>query len=236
MSTDQSHKQMQTRPHRTTAVVVGGLFIACTVASILSVLPLGGPVVAPVDAAELAQSSTAVVATALIEFVWAATGAGIAIGLYPVIRDANPGLALGSVAGRLVEAVLVVMGALSLLVLLSVSEEGTGVAFAGPLLATREWVHGLLGPLAFALGALLYYVLLYRTELIPRWLSVWGLVGIGLGVVATLYAGFTEEFGLATVNTMLNFPIFLQEMVLAGWLILRGFDDHARVPGAVEGR
>ena len=92
------------RTYRGSAIAVGVLFILCSATSILSIVPLGGPLVAPVDLAKLAASDTRVVLTALIEFVWALTGAGIAIGLYPVIKRFNPALALGSVAGRLVEA------------------------------------------------------------------------------------------------------------------------------------
>jgi len=70
----------------------------------------------------------------------------------------------------------------------------------------------------------MYYYLLYRSRLVPRWLSGWGLVGAGLCLVATVYAGFTQEFGFTTVNTVLNIPIGVQEMVLAGWLLVKGFN------------
>ena len=94
------------------------------------------------------------------------------------------------------------------------------------MLAVRDWVHGFLGFLPFAVGALMYYYLLYRSRLVPRWLSGWGLIGAGLCVVATVYAGFTQDFGLTTVNTVLNIPIGLQEMVLAVWLIAKGFNPR----------
>ena len=41
--------------------------------------------------------------------------------------------------------------------------------------------------------------------------------------MATVYAGFTEEFGFSSVNTVLNIPIGVQEMVLAVWLLAKGF-------------
>ena len=94
---------------------------------------------------------------------------------------------------------------------------------ADTLLAVREWVFGFVAMVPFLLGALMYYYLLFRSRLVPRWLSGWGLVGAGLGLVATVYAGFTQEFGFSTVNTVLNIPIGIQEMVLAVWLIAKGF-------------
>ena len=217
--------------YRANAIAVGVLFIACSAASILSIVPLGAAVGAPVDFAELAANDNQVVWTALIEFVWAATGMGIAIGLYPILRKFNPALSLGSVAGRVVEGVFVLVGTLSLLVLLTVSQQAASSAAPSSfqatgdaLVAVRDWVHGFVAMIPFGIGALLYYYVLYRSRLVPRWLSGWGLVAIGLSLVATVYAGFTQDFGFTTVNTVLNIPIGLQEMVLAVWLIVKGFN------------
>jgi hypothetical protein len=219
--------------YRRNAIAVGLLFIACSAASILSVVPLGSILDAPVDLARLAANDNRVIFAALIEFVWAATGAGIAIALYPVLRRRNRSLALGSVAARVVEGVVVLIGTLSLLALLTLGQESVAAGSAAAnsyqaagdaLLAVRDWAHGFIAFLPFALGALMYYYLLYRSRLIPRWLSGWGLVGAGLCLVATVYAGFTQEFGFSSVNTVLNIPIGIQEMVLAVWLIVKGFN------------
>ena len=222
------------KSYRGNAIAVGVLFILCSAAAILSIVPLGATVGAPVDFAKLAGSDNAVVTTALIEFVWAATGMGIAIGLYPVLRLFNPALALGSVFGRVVENVFILVGTLSLLALLTVSQQAAGSA-APPsfqatgdaLLAVRDWVHGFVALLAFGIGVLMYYYVFYRSRLVPRWLSGWGLAGAALGLVATDYSGFTQDFGFTTVNTVLNIPIGLQEMVLAVWLIAKGFNLSA---------
>lgn len=224
------------RSYRGNAIVVGVLFIACSVASILSAIPLGSALEDPDYLNQLAGLDTSVVVTALIELIWAATGAGIAIGLYPALRGYNRALALGSVAARVVEGVFVLIGTLALLALLSVSQEsGTAGPAAEPsfrpvgdaLLAVRDWAHGFLGLLALCIGAFLYYLVLYRSRLIPRWLSGWGLVGVALMVVSTVMAGLAQDFGFTTVNTVLNIPIGLQEMVLAVWLIVKGFNQSA---------
>ena len=224
------------KSYRGNAIAVGVLLIACSAASILSVLPLGSPVGMPADLSKLAANGNMVVLTALIEFVWAATGMGIAIGLYSVLRRRNRALALGSVAARVVEGVFVLVGTLSLLALLTLSQESVAAGSAGAssfqatgdaLVAVRDWVHGFVALLPFGIGALMYYYVLYRSRLIPRWLSGWGLVAIALSLVATVYAGFTQDFGFTTVNTALNIPIGVQEMVLAVWLLVKGFDRSA---------
>jgi hypothetical protein len=85
-------------------------------------------------------------------------------------------------------------------------------------------VHGFVALIPFGIGVFMYYFVLYRSRLIPRWLSGWGLAAAALSLVATVYAAFTQEFGFTTVNTVLSIPIGLQEMVLAVWLLVRGFN------------
>jgi hypothetical protein len=222
------------KAYRGNAIAVGVLFILCSAASILSIVPLGATVGAPVDFAKLAESGNAVVMTALIEFVWAATGMGIAIALYPVLRLFNPTLALGSVAGRVVENVFILFGTLSLLALLTVSQQAAGSAAPSSfqatgdaLVAVREWAPGFVAGLAFVVGTFMYNYVMYRSRLVPRWLSGWGLGGAVLSLVAYLYIGFTQDFGFTTVNNVLSAPIGLQEMVLAVWLIAKGFNLSA---------
>ena len=221
------------RPYRRTAIVVGVLLIVCTVASILSVAPLGSMLDSPVDLTRLAANDDRVVLAALIEFVAAATGAGIAIALYPVLRHYGRAVALGSVAARVVAGVLVLVGTLSLLALLTLAQESVSSgatdsaatdASVQVLVAVRDWVANFMISIPFLLGAGMYYYLMYRSTVVPRWLSVWGLLGVAVSLVATLYSGFTQDFGFSSFSTALNAPIALQEMVLAVWLIAKGFN------------
>src|SRR5674476_300295 len=156
------------KSYRGNAIAVGVLFILCSAAAILSIVPLGATVGAPVDFAKLAGSDNAVVMTALIEFVWAATGMGIAIALYPVLRKYNRALALGSVVGRVVENVFILIGTLSLLALLTVSQQAAGSAASSSFLVTgdalvavRDWVHGFVAMILFGIGSLMYSSVLY---------------------------------------------------------------------------
>jgi hypothetical protein len=65
----------------------------------------------------------------------------------------------------------------------------------------------------------MFYVLLYQSRLVPRWLSTWGLVGAALSIVPSLGG----MFGLSSLG-VLSAPLFLQEMVMAVWLIAKGFN------------
>jgi hypothetical protein len=227
-----SVNRVETGSYRRTAVVVGLLFIVCTVMSVLQSVATAGLLDGAGYLTSLATHGARVVSGALIEFAWAFAAAGIAIALYPVLRKYNRALALGSVACRLVEGALILVGTLALLALLTIgTQTATGgsadassfQAVATALLATRDWIHGFVMLLAWLSGAFMYYYLLYVSRLVPRWLSGWGLVAALLCLAATVYSGFTQEFGFTTVNTVLNIPIGIQEMVLAVWLITKGF-------------
>jgi len=221
--------------YRKTAITAGTLFIVCTVASILGP-SLAISINSPDYLNQLAGNPDQIITAALLEFIWAAAGAGIAIGLYPLLKKYNGALALGSVGFRVVENVFVLIGTLSLLSLLTLSQEfiaaGTPEASSFQtlgtlLLALRNWQLHVISGLAFSLGVLMYYAILYRSNLIPRWLSGWGVLGAVLSLAATVLASFTRDFGMESVHTYLNVPIGLQEMVFAVWLIAKGFNPSA---------
>ena len=98
----------------------------------------------------------------------------------------------------------------------------------GTLLAEgRTWVGDVAALPAWCIGAYLYYSLFFKTRLVPRWLSVWGLAGITLTVAASILVLFRQIAPLSTVQMLMNLPIALQEMVLAIWLIVKGFNPSA---------
>ena len=89
---------------------------------------------------------------------------------------------------------------------------------------------GTVGVLAFCTGATLYYLIFYRSHLIPRWLAVWGLAGTVLCLTAGLLVLFQSITVLSSTQVVLSLPIGVQEMVLAVWLIVKGFTPTAKVP------
>ncbi len=79
---------------------------------------------------------------------------------------------------------------------------------------------------AFSLGALMYYVVFYQSRLIPRWLAGWGVLATLCSLTAALLVMFGEKSGSPLMIALL-LPIFVQEIVLAGWLIFKGFNPSA---------
>jgi hypothetical protein len=97
------------------------------------------------------------------------------------------------------------------------------------LLAANDWTS-VVENFPYGLGALILYYALYQSELIPRWLSVWGLVGATL----LLAMGLSRLFSQSETVTLLALPIILNEMTLAVWLIVVGLDSSA-IASAVVG-
>lgn len=107
---------------------------------------------------------------------------------------------------------------------------------SGALLRALRDQAGLIGVLAFYLGASMYYYVFYRFRLIPRWLSGWGLTGTALGTFAGLLVLFRVTDYMSTTQIALNVPIGVNEMVLAIWLLVRGFDSRPPRPHRSDGR
>lgn len=227
---------------RRTARVVGMLLITATVAVLLSEAVLTSLLKSPVDLNTIHANESQLAMGALLQLIAAMACAGIAIGLYPILKKHNAALALGSVAFRTIEAVMYFVGVVGLLSLWTLSQAFVG---AGPsrasflqtlasfIPAARDWTS-LLAVFAFGLGALLYYRVFYQSRLIPRWLSSWGLLGAALAIAGGLLVMFGVVGYLSTIQVVLSLPIGVQEMVLAVWLIGKGFAPSASAPRIVE--
>ena len=220
---------------RKIAILAGVLFIIATAASLLS-LPFLAPLNASTYLTSVATNENQIILGAFLTFLSALASASIAIALYPLLRRYAEGFALGSVGFRIIEGVLYTVGAIFILLLLAVSQEfvTSGVQNASyfqtlgvVFLTGYHWVSFVGGPIAFSVGALLYYVIFYQTHLIPRWLAGWGLVGAILCIVASLFVMFRLIAPLSTVQVVLSLPIAVQEMILAVWLLVRGFNVSA---------
>jgi hypothetical protein len=172
---------------------------------------------------------------ALLEIVNHIAVVGIAVVIYPVLKPFSERLALGYVAARSIEAVLFAIGTMHLLALVSLSHEFVAAStppashfqtLGGMLLAGHDWDNAALAFTAFSLGAFTLNHVLYRARLVPRWLSVWGLVAATSILTARVMLMSGVELSSSTV-TVLDAPIMLQEVVLAAWLVAKGFNPAA---------
>ena len=221
--------------HRKTAIIVGVLYITATVAGILSLIGTGA-IHAPDYLINVSANGNQIIIGALFSLIMAVSVAGIGVMMFPILKKQNEALALGYVGARIVEAVMFIVTVISWLLLLILSQEyvkagAPDVSYFQTigtlLLAVSNWVgHVIVDTAVFSLGALIFYYLLYQSKLIPRWLSVWGLIGATLMLAAGLLAAFGID-PLSQILVILNLPNALMEMVLAVWLIVKGFNSSA---------
>lgn len=213
-----------------TARIVGTLLITATAASLASTALLG-PVLTGTDyLGGIYAAQGRILGGALLTMLSAFTSASIAIALYPLLRAHSRGLALGSVGMRVIEASMYLVSALGPILLVVLSQQHARAAprppydeTLGALLKALRDQASIIGSLAFYLGAGMYYLIFRQSRLVPRWLSDWGLLGVTLG----LASGILVVLGVTAVWSpfmlTMNLPIAVQEMVLAVWLLLRGF-------------
>ena len=230
------------REHRTAATAVGILYITGTVAGVLSAV-----VIAPVgDASDplaaAAEHSGEVVTGALLVLVMGLSLAFIPIVLFPVLRRVNEVLALGYLIVRgAIETACYVLLAIGWLLLVPLSEalsagQGTSSSAGvrvGNIVLDADATNAVLA-LVFCLGAGMFYTMLYRSRIVPLWISVWGLGAIAFYVMADLLAMYGVFDANSPEQVLMFAPMLAQEMVLAVWMIARGFrpaasHDHLRL-------
>ena len=232
----------KTNANKTTARVVGALYIVGTVAGILS-LVLTGPVRKGQDSLlSVSASETRVVVGALFVLMMGLALAMVPVMMFPILRKHNEALALGYVVLRGgFEAVAYLAIATSWLLLVPLSQiyvragvlDASNLQALGTLLLEAKEIGSIL-TIVFCLGALMFNYLLYQTKLVPRWLSGWGLIAVVPYFAAGLLAMFGIIDALSPTYAILNLPLALQEMVLAIWLIVKGFSSSALVPGSAR--
>jgi hypothetical protein len=224
--------------NRKTAIIVGALFITATVAYSLSVIFFDLFLVGSDYLTKAFENKSQVIIGAFLVLIDSVAVAGIGIVIYPILKKHNETLALGYVGARIVECLLFIVNAITILTLLTLSQEflKAGAPDASyyqtlgtVLLAAGDWAYLLGLGLAFALSALILNFVLYQSKLIPRWLSGWGLIGAAL-----VFANYLlQSFSINPVE-ILFYPIALQEMVFAIWLIIKGFNSSAIASGSAK--
>jgi len=221
---------------RKTAAVVGVLFILGTVPALLSLPLMLNTVNAPDHLTAIATNEGQMIIFTAVKFIMGMACAGIGLALYPILKKYNEGLAFGAAGFRVIEGAVQVVGALLYVVLLALSQEFVKAgAPASSYFQTADvvinagigWFRDAAVLFPFGIGALMYYIVFYQYRLVPRWLSVWGLVGITLTIIGALLVMFHLLPPAGTILIILLMPILPQELVLAVWLIAKGFNPSA---------
>ncbi len=220
---------------RKLAIIAGILFIIYTSVDVLSFLFLG-PVTATNYLVDVSENAGQVGTGAFLLLIGGACASGIAISLYPVLKKFNAVLALGAVGFRITEGVLRFVSVCTLLLLITLSQQFVKAGapdssyfqtLGEMIIAGKGWVANVGALLAFSIGCTLYYIIFYQTKLVPRWISIWGLVFGISGMISCALVSIGLIAPMGTEQVLMNIPMLPQEIVLAVWLIVKGFNPSA---------
>ena len=218
---------------RKKSISVGALLILSLVVGILSI----DPVIDGMDNLEsVSINSNAILIRAFMQFILGLIYASIPIILYTLLKKINTSLTIGFLVFRIISVGFIFIGWLSILLLLALSQEF--VTSGSPellyfktldnlLRSGRDLINHVAMPLILSVGNLMFYYILYQSKIIPRWLSLWGLIATILSsVLASILLMFSVINIITPAYITLAFPTALLEIVLATWLIVKGFDSN----------
>ena len=212
---------------RKSAIIAGSLFLIAMICSLLG----GGLLESIIKAQDyltiIPVNKNVIFLGVFLEFINGIAVIGIAVTLFPILKQNNESIALGYVGFRIIESIFCIVSAVIPLSLIKLSKEylitETSVtsyfhSLGNFLIETRKDLAELLIPVFFGLGALLFYYLLFKSKLIPRFISVWGFISALLILTLIFF-----EAGII-INMIFVLPIILNEIFLGIWLIVKGFN------------
>jgi len=212
------------------AITTGAFFITATIAAIIG-LSLYDPILNEANTlAAASANSYQIELGALFELILAFANIGTGIMLFPFLRRYSESWGLAYACFRLLEVVFILIGIISLLSIVKLSQEysGSELAFLQTAAKTLKTIHSwsfILGP-HFMLGinTFIYSYIFYQSGLVPRKLSILGLGAAILIFIAAVQEllGYIPHFSAQIIPYA--FPIAIYEMILAVWLIRNGFN------------
>jgi hypothetical protein len=185
---------------------------------------------APDFLSTISAHQTTLVLGAFLMLLNTAVDVGKGVLFFPILEKHGKRTALTYLAALIVEVVLLDVGVLALLMIVPLAQQGVDAGQAsvgwakalGSLAVQSNTMAYQIGQMSLGLGAVFLCLLLFRTRLIPRFLSIWGLVGYAILMAGTI----AEIFGIH-IGIMLSIPGGIFEVGLAFWLIIKGFQPEA---------
>lgn len=145
--------------------------------------------------------------TTLLDVISGLAVIGIAVLLFPFFKASNKGLTLGYMVMKIFEGALMIVA---------------GILFLSNLsFDWRGWIYNYPQAYVFIVSAFLFYILLFKTKLVPRFISIWGLVACGMLLINNV----AKLLGInSPILDVLMVLIITNEIFLAGWLMVKGFN------------
>lgn len=208
--------------------VLGIAFLLQFITSFSSGVFLRGSWLVPGDIAEtmnrIAGNPLLVQANILLDMVTALGVVFLGAMLFVTLKKTSERIALVALGFYILEAALLAASRSETFSLLRISQEYAAAGepvylqtMGSLALESMNFVGDTLHMLAFCLGAILFYYLLYRSVVVPRWLSLWGLITMFPLLVGTLSAVFGYDLPFA-----IYLPYVPYEFVIGLWILIKG--------------
>jgi hypothetical protein len=171
---------------------------------------------------------TSTIIGGVLEIIVALSGIGTAVVLFPVLKKQNEATALGLVAARILESGTIFVGVAFLLAIVTLRQAGVGTGAlptSHALVSLYDRIFLLGQSFMPAVCDILLGVLLYKSRLVPRALSLIGIIGAPLlmvGYIAILFGVIDRISALAMLSAV---PVALFEFSLGVWLVAKGFNS-----------
>jgi len=217
----------KTYGYKGTARIVGILYIVGTVTGVLSTSFLGIRN-EPDYLSKIAENPNSLVIGAILTLVMGFALAMIPVFMFPVLKKHSEAAGMGYIIFRgALETCTYIISAVCYLALSSLGAAYAAGTDTAQLLGAGEAIKAIanssVGAFAFGIGALIFYSALYKYKLIPKWISVFGFIAILLHIASGALVMFGLQEPFDTGSMIMNLPIAVQEMVMAVWLIIKGF-------------
>ena len=217
---------------RRNGIIIGILYFVAAVSAVIAVL-LYEPILSEDWYKTGAEGlETAVLAGVMNDILLIIAAVGTAVMLFPYVRLWNEHSALAYLCFRFMEAVFIAIGIVGILALVTLSSEYGTVNeetyhHLGKALQSFHAWTSILGPnLMLGLNTILYSYLLYKTELVPKRLSLFGMLTAAMVFLAGLLDMFDIIGSFSPLKGVIALPIAIYELSLGTWLIIKSFDTE----------
>lgn len=219
------------------ARVIGALFLISTSSYMIGTELVYGIMALPDYLEQFSPNRDKLAIAALLEFVNSAALIGIAVVIYPIIRQYNERVAMGYVAFRVVEGVILIVGAVLTLSTVTVSEQLLEATAAnaqasvehfrllGKTFLRERYYLFQMGMIALSICGFLLCLPLYKHKLVPRLLTALGLIGYPILLLKVTLDFFKIDIG----GQLLYIPGGLFEFLVPLWLLFKGFNIPEQV-------
>ena len=218
------------------ARIFGALYLLTFITSIPALLLYETALRHPVAYVAGGAHNMQVTVGVLLELLLIIANIGTAVVIFPIVRRQNEELALGYVTARIVECTFILVGIIAMLGIVTLNQQVAGTAegtVAYTFAAIKDWSF-LLGPgwvVGWGNGLILGY-LMYKSELVPRRMCWFGLIGGPLLIVtgtAILLGGNNPSSGLHSVQGLATIPEFVWELFLGLYCTFKGFRPESPI-------